>query len=116
MRCYYAHAQAAMVFKRIENLNYAVDLGKGPFGFSLVGVQGKDIVDGNRKLTLAIIWQLFRYHLVSFLTDLRKKAGGGTDTELKDEDMVRRRARRHAALLRAVVQCTPSVHVCSHLA
>ena len=78
-----------------------LDLGKGPFGFSLVGVQGKDIVDGNRKLTLAIIWQLFRYHLVSFLTDLRKKAGGGTDTELKDEDMVRRRARRHAALLRA---------------
>ena len=77
-----------MVFKRIENLNYAVDLGKGPFGFSLVGVQGKDIVDGNRKLTLAIIWQLFRYHLVAFLTALRKKAGGA-DTELDDSDMIR---------------------------
>ena len=43
-----------MVFKRTENLNYAVDLAKDPFKFSLVGVQGKDIVDGNTKLLLAL--------------------------------------------------------------
>ena len=49
---------ATMVFKRIENLNYAVDLAIKHFKFSLVGVQGKDIVDGNRKLTLALIWQV----------------------------------------------------------
>ncbi len=46
-----------MVFKRIENCAYAVALGKGEFKFSLVGVDGKDIADGNKKLTLALIWQ-----------------------------------------------------------
>ena len=49
-----------MVFKKLENLNYAVSLGRGPFAFSLVGVDGKDLVDGNKKLTLALIWQVRR--------------------------------------------------------
>jgi len=74
-----------MVFKRIENLNYAVTLGLGPFHFSLVGVQGKDIADGNKKLTLALIWQLMRFHLVGFLASLRTQRGGGgsmSDTEM----------------------------------
>ena len=65
-----------LVFKKIENLNYAVDLGISPFKFSLVGVQGNDIVSGNKKLTLALIWQLMRSHLVGFLDTLRKEAGG----------------------------------------
>lgn len=82
---------AKMVFKKTENLNYAVALAKSPFGFSLVGVQGKDIVDGNRKLTLALIWQLFREHLVSFLKSLRKAGGNLTprgDGDLSDEAIV----------------------------
>lgn len=75
-----------MVFKRVENLNYAVVLSKGPFKFSLVGVAGKDINDGNRKLTLALIWQLMRAHLVGFLATLRQSAEGG---KLSDEEIVR---------------------------
>lgn len=78
--------EAHYVFKRVENLNYAVVLGKGPFKFSLVGVQGKDIADGNRKLTLAFIWQLMRAHLIDFLTILR--ASGG-DKQLTDAEIVR---------------------------
>ena len=75
-----------LVFKRIENLNYAVSLALNkPFGFSLVGVQGKDIADGNTKLTLALIWQLMRSHLVSFLASLRSASGG---TSSSDEQMV----------------------------
>ena len=65
-----------LVFKRIENLNYAIDLALGAFRLSLVGVQGKDLSDGNRKLTLALIWQLMRSHLVSFLASLRSARGG----------------------------------------
>mmetsp|Transcript_14645 Transcript_14645/g.24402 ORF Transcript_14645/g.24402 Transcript_14645/m.24402 type:complete len:168 (+) Transcript_14645:281-784(+) len=76
-----------MVFKRVENSNYAVVLGKGPFRFSLVGVQGKDIVDGNRKLTLALIWQLMRCHLVEFLESLRQQ--GGASKPISDEEIVR---------------------------
>jgi len=76
-----------MVFKRTENLNYAVDLAKEPFKFSLVGVQGKDIVDGNKKLTLALCWQLMRYNLLSFLASLRSAGAGGK--ELSDTDIVK---------------------------
>eukprot|EP00316_Scyphosphaera_apsteinii_P011186 CAMPEP_0119298776 /NCGR_PEP_ID=MMETSP1333-20130426/926_1 /TAXON_ID=418940 /ORGANISM="Scyphosphaera apsteinii, Strain RCC1455" /LENGTH=760 /DNA_ID=CAMNT_0007299969 /DNA_START=35 /DNA_END=2317 /DNA_ORIENTATION=- len=80
----------SQVFKKVENLNYAVDLGKAAFSFSLVGVQGKDIVDGSKKLTLALIWQLFRYHLVSFLTKLRSNKGQlGGNGALTDEDIIR---------------------------
>ena len=58
-----------MVFKQVENVNYAIAIGKGEFKFSLVGVAGSDIaVDGSKKLSLALIWQLMRAHLVSFLT------------------------------------------------
>ena len=76
-----------MVFKRTENLNYAVDLAKEPFKFSLVGVQGKDIVDGNKKLTLALCWQLMRYNLLSFLASLRSAGAGGK--ELSDTDIIK---------------------------
>lgn len=47
--------------KKIQNANYAVDVGK-KLGFSLVGIGGKDIVDGNKKLILALIWQMVRKH------------------------------------------------------
>jgi len=63
---------AKMVFKKVENTNYATLLARGPLKFSLVGVSGKDITDGNRKLTLALIWQLMRYHLLEVLASLRK--------------------------------------------
>jgi plastin-1 len=46
-------------FKEVENGNYAVDLGK-MLKFSMINVGGLDIVDGNKKLILAIIWQLMR--------------------------------------------------------
>ena len=76
-----------MVFKKIENMNYAVDLGSGPFKFSLVGVQGNDLVEGKKKLTLALIWQLMRCHLVGFLETLRKAKGAGG--ELTDAEIIR---------------------------
>ena len=46
-------------FKKVENANYVVQLGK-TMKFSLVGVGGVDIVDCNRKAILAIISQLMR--------------------------------------------------------
>lgn len=36
---------------QIQNCNYAIELGR-ELKFSLVGIQGKDIYDGNRTLTL----------------------------------------------------------------
>lgn len=43
---------------------------KPPFKFSLVGIQGADINDGNKTLTLAIVWQLMRHHVISILKSL----------------------------------------------
>jgi hypothetical protein len=40
-----------LVFKKVENCEYALVMGK-QLKFSLVGIGGKDLVEGNRKLTL----------------------------------------------------------------
>jgi len=56
--------------KKVENCNYAVQLGKDAMKFSLVGIGGSDIVDGNQTLTLALVWQLMRAHIISILKTL----------------------------------------------
>ncbi|KAJ8705274.1 hypothetical protein PYW07_011101 [Mythimna separata] len=55
--------------ERLENCNYAVELGR-QLGFSLVGIAGADINEGNATLTLALIWQLMRAYTLSVLTRL----------------------------------------------
>jgi len=59
--------------KCVENTNYAVDIGKEPMKFSLVGIGGVDITDGNETLTLGLVWQLMRQHVLAVL----KEVGGG---------------------------------------
>ena len=44
-------APIASKFKKVENCNYVILLGKS-IKFSLVGIQGSDIVDGQKTLTL----------------------------------------------------------------
>ncbi|XP_056665275.1 plastin-3 isoform X1 [Monodelphis domestica] len=56
--------------KKLENCNYAVDLGKHPAKFSLVGIGGQDLNDGNPTLTLAVVWQLMRRYTLNVLEDL----------------------------------------------
>lgn len=58
--------------KAVENTNYAVDLGK-ELKFSLVGIGGVDITDGKETLTLGLVWQLMRHHVLTIL----KEVGGG---------------------------------------
>jgi len=71
-------------FKKVENCNYAVVIGK-QMKFSLVGIGGTDIVDGNKTLTLALVWQLMRFHVVSILKGLSKKSGG----DITDADIIK---------------------------
>ncbi|XP_056152436.1 plastin-3-like [Lampris incognitus] len=56
--------------KKLENCNYAVELGKSSAGFSLVGIGGQDLNDGNATLTLALVWQLMRRYTLNVLEDL----------------------------------------------
>ena len=55
--------------EKLENSNYAVQLGK-ELKFSLVGIAGQDISEGNPTLTLALVWQLMRAYTLSILSKL----------------------------------------------
>uniref|UniRef100_A0A672JKG9 Plastin-3 n=1 Tax=Salarias fasciatus TaxID=181472 RepID=A0A672JKG9_SALFA len=68
--------------KKLENCNYAVDLGKDA-KFSLVGIGGQDLNDGNPTLTLALVWQLMRRYTLNVLEDL------GDGTKVNDPVIVK---------------------------
>lgn len=69
-------------FKALENTNYAVEIGKAN-SFSLVGIDGSDIVDGNKLLTLGLVWQLMRRNIVQTLTSL------GNGKHVSDADILK---------------------------
>lgn len=71
-------------FKQVENTNYAVELGLKN-RFSLVGIQGADIVDGHRLSILSIGWQLMRKNLTETLKRLGSKMGG----EVTDQQILK---------------------------
>ncbi|KAI8997172.1 fimbrin [Pilobolus umbonatus] len=68
-------------FKQLENCNYVVQLGQEN-KFSLVGIQGADIVDENRTLTLGLVWQLMRENIVRTLQSLAKRGQSITDRDM----------------------------------
>ncbi|KAK4694033.1 hypothetical protein P7C71_g3477, partial [Lecanoromycetidae sp. Uapishka_2] len=74
-----------MRFKAVENTNYAIELGK-QMHFSLVGVQGADITDGQRTLTLGLVWQLMRRDISETLSALAHRLG---KSGISDPEMVK---------------------------
>jgi plastin-1 len=80
-----SHGGELMRFKAVENTNYAVELGKQN-RFSLVGIQGADITDGQRTLTLAITWQLMRRDITRTLQSLAQRVGV---SEISDSYMLK---------------------------
>ncbi|KAL7019159.1 hypothetical protein ACKWTF_011023 [Chironomus riparius] len=67
--------------EKLENCNYAVELGKQQ-KFSLVGIAGQDISDGNATLTLALIWQLMRAYTLSVLSQLANTGSSAVEKEI----------------------------------
>lgn len=55
--------------EKLENCNYAVELGK-ELKFSLVGIAGQDLSDGNATLTLGkeLCWMIVKCQLKVFLS------------------------------------------------
>ncbi|KAK3682182.1 calponin homology domain-containing protein [Podospora appendiculata] len=80
-----AHGGEMSRFKAVENTNYAIELGK-TYGFSLVGIQGADITDGQRTLTLGLVWQLMRKDITVTLKGLAQRLG---KREITDSEMVK---------------------------
>jgi len=69
---------SGMLTKR-ENLGQVVTLGR-EMGYTLMGIDGSDIYDENKKLTLALLWQMMRGYSVKVLKEL----GDGKPVEDKD--------------------------------
>ncbi|KAJ8621508.1 hypothetical protein MRB53_030037 [Persea americana] len=74
-----------MPFRKVENCNQVVKIGK-QLKFSLVNVAGNDIVQGNKKLILAYLWQLMRFNILQLLKNLRFYSHG---KEMTDADILR---------------------------
>lgn len=72
-----------MPFRKVENCNQVVRIGK-QLKLSLVNVGGNDFVQGNKKLTLAFLWQLMRFNILQLLKNLRSRFQGKevTDTDI----------------------------------
>ncbi|KAI4354181.1 hypothetical protein L6164_003073 [Bauhinia variegata] len=73
-----------MLFKKVENCNQVVKIGK-QLKFSLVNIAGNDIVQGNKKLILAYLWQLMRCNILQLLKNLRFHSHG---KEINDADIL----------------------------
>jgi plastin-1 len=73
-----------MPFRKVENCNQVIKIGK-QLKFSLVNVAGNDIVQGNKKLILGLLWQLMRFHMLQLLKSLRSRTLG---KEMTDADIL----------------------------
>ncbi|KAI8609815.1 calponin homology domain-containing protein [Chytriomyces sp. MP71] len=74
-------APVASRFKQIENTNYVLALGK-EMRFTLVSIQGSDITDGVKTLTLGLVWQLMREHVIQTLKSLSKTGHEITEVDI----------------------------------
>ncbi|KAK7320337.1 hypothetical protein VNO77_29735 [Canavalia gladiata] len=74
-----------MPFRKVENCNQVVKIGIR-LRFSLVNVSGNDIVQGNKKLILALLWQLMRFTMLQLLKNLRSHSHG---KEIGDADILK---------------------------
>lgn len=74
-----------MPFRKVENCNQVIRIGT-ELKFSIVNLGGNDIVQGNKKLILAFLWQLMRHNMLQLLNNLRSHAQG---KEVTDVDILK---------------------------
>ena len=71
------------MYRKVENCTLCIKYGRD-LGFSLVGIGGKDIFDGNRKFILALVWQMMQLHLLSIL----RKVSNEKTKKITEKDVV----------------------------
>ncbi|KAL6635028.1 hypothetical protein ACP70R_027699 [Stipagrostis hirtigluma subsp. patula] len=74
-------------FRKLENCNQVIKIGK-QLKFSLVNLAGNDIVQGNKKLIVALLWQLMRFNILQLLNKLRFHSQGSQGKEITDADIL----------------------------
>lgn len=97
--------------EKLENCNYAVELGK-ELKFSLVGIAGQDLGEGNPTLTMALVWQLMRAYTLSVLSSLASSDGGRSSPVVEGEIIVwvNKKVRGTEAWLRALPETNLNVN------
>lgn len=68
-------------FKMVENTNYVIELAKQN-NMRIVGIQGADITDGSKTLTLGLVWQIMRANISKTLAGLSKSGQEVSDVEM----------------------------------
>lgn len=66
-----------------DNCNFAVDYAVEPLHFKITGIGGPDILEGNKTLTLGLVWQIMRAYTLSILQKLAKST-----TPIADKDII----------------------------
>jgi len=74
-------------FRKLENCNQVIKIGK-ELKFSLVNLAGNDIVQGNKKLIVALLWQLMRFNILQLLNRLRSHSQGSQGKQITDADIL----------------------------
>jgi hypothetical protein len=64
-----SNISAKQYHEKLGNCNYAVELGQ-KMNFSLVNIQGSNILEGNKTLTLGLVWQLMRAYTLALLNKI----------------------------------------------
>jgi len=70
VRWKHVHLHPRSIFECVENCEHVCEVAAGPLRLPVRGIGGKDIADGNEKLTLAILFQLMRAHVLQLLAQL----------------------------------------------
>ncbi|CAF0873678.1 unnamed protein product [Adineta ricciae] len=70
-------------FQKLNNCNFAVTYAKDPLFFKVTGIGGSNILEGNKTLTLGLVWQIMRAYTLSILQKLAKSS-----TPIADKDII----------------------------
>ncbi|CAF3345767.1 unnamed protein product [Rotaria socialis] len=70
-------------FQKLNNCNFAVDYAVEPLHFKMTGIGGPDILEGNKTLTLGLVWQIMRAYTLSILQKLAQST-----TPIADKDII----------------------------
>ncbi|CAF3809904.1 unnamed protein product [Rotaria socialis] len=69
-------------FQKLNNCNFAVNYAKDPLNFKVTGIGGADILEGNKTLTLGLVWQIMRAYTLSILQKLANSSKPIADKDI----------------------------------
>jgi plastin-3 len=69
-------------FQKLNNCNFVVDYAKDPLHLNITGIAGSNILEGNKTLTLGLVWQVMRAYTLSILQKLANSSKPIADKDI----------------------------------